>query len=455
MTVRRPRRKLSSLRLWLAPGMAVKRHVLVAVLGGLLLIIGVILVILWGFAGDRAVISDPIEEILVSPGWERWGVWVAVLLMAVGLFFAVFAIGRLNRSLLSHWLDRPSDAAELLFEELKLSKGPRIVALGGGTGLSMLLRGLRSHTSNITAVVSVADDGGSSGRLREAFNMPAPGDLSDCLAALSDRDQELGKLLQFRFSRGDELRGHTFGNLLITTLTEVQGDFGAALDSLNSLLDLKGHVYPAASEPVSLLALKPDGTEVRGESALREIPGRVARLRIEPEDVSAMPRVAGQLKTADVIVLGPGSLFSSTIPPLLVREIRQALAETNGSVIYVCNIMTEAGETDGMSAFDHVRALHEHIGIWPDMVVVNSQPLDAARLAAYESENAVPVGFAPEEFEERGVSYVLLDLIADGEQAYHETETLTEWLLGYAKKKQAEIWAGGRRSGYSRMEVTE
>src|SRR5690554_1494887 len=264
--------------------MGVKRHVTLAVGGGVLLVIGVTLAILWLFAGDRELLSDPIENILVGAPWESFGIWVSIAIILLGIVITVQAVARLNRSLLSHWLERPSEAAEVLFQELRLSRGPRIVALGGGTGLSMLLRGLRGHTSNVTAVVSVADDGGSSGRLRQDFDMPAPGDLSDCLAALSDRDKELGKLLQYRFVRGKELSGHTFGNLLITTLTEVQGDFGAAIDALNSLLDLKGRVYPAATQPVSLVAVKDGGVEVTGESSLREVAGPVRQLRIEPAE---------------------------------------------------------------------------------------------------------------------------------------------------------------------------
>lgn len=444
MTQPPPWQRLSSLRLWLAPGMGVKRHVMLAVLGGLLLVAGVMLVILWYFAGDRQVLSDPIENVLVSSSWATWGVWVSVLLIAAGVTLSVIAVGRLNRSLLSHWLDRPSDAAEVLFQELKLSKGPRIVALGGGTGLSMLLRGLRPFTSNLTAIVSVADDGGSSGRLRQAFDMPAPGDLSDCLAALSDRDQELGKLLQYRFVRGRELEGHTFGNLLITTLTEVQGDFGKAIDALNSLLDLKGRVYPAATSPVSLVATKEDGREVRGESALREGGGRVQTVRIEPPDVMALPRALAQIQAADVIVLGPGSLFSSTIPPLLVPAVQVAVRESGAKLVYVCNIMTEAGETDGMGAFAHVSALRDHLGVWPHVTVINGQPLDAVRLEAYAGEAAEPVAFSPAEFESAGVHYVLLDLLAAGEQAYHDSEVLADWLLGYARQQQSEGWARTR-----------
>lgn len=429
------------------PGMGVKRHVFLAVGGGVLLLVGTVLLILWLLAGDRQAISEPIEAVLVSSLWERSGLWLALAVLVTGIVTAVSAVGRLNRSLLSHWTDRPSDAAEVLFEELKLARGPAIVALGGGSGLSMLLRGLRGHTSNLTAVVSVADDGGSSGRLRQEFDMPAPGDLSDCLAALSDRDQELGKLLQYRFVRGSQLKGHTFGNLLITTLTEVQGDFGAAVDTLNSLLHLKGHVYPATTKPVSLVALKDDGVEVRGESALRLVPGGIRELRIEPPDVSTLPQVPELIMQADTVVLGPGSLFSSTVPPLLVPGVREALLATPAPLVYICNIMTEAGETDGLDAFGHVRALEQHLGRWPDVVLVNATPLDGERLQAYALEQAEPVTYDPAAFRDAGVRAVELGLLAEGPQAYHDAGVLADWLVSFARRTAQD----GRRSGKGRL----
>lgn len=429
------RRRLDNFRFWLAPGMGVKRHVSLAAFGTLLLMIGVMGVILWAFAGDRQSISDPIEDVLVSDFWETYGIWISLVVLLLGLAVAIHAISRLNRSLLSHWLERPSEIAEMLHRNLLLSKGPRIVALGGGTGLSMLLSGLREHSSNLTAVVSVADDGGSSGRLRKAFDMPAPGDLSDCLAALSDSEQELGRLLQYRFVRGQELEGHTFGNLLITTMTEVEGDFGSALESLNSLLNLNGRVYPAATMPVSLIAEKDNGVEVRGESALRHIEGPVRRIRIEPEDARPPERLPALIEAADVVVLGPGSLFTSTLPPLLVPEIREAVLKSRARIVYFCNIMTERGETDGMDALDHVKMLQEHLGTFPDVVVVNSQHVDPDRLDAYAAEGATQVLFDPSAFEAAGLNVVQLELLAKGEQAYHDSATLAEWLVLYARQQ--------------------
>ena len=195
-------RRLSNARYWLTPGMGVKRHVFVAALGTLLLVVGVIGNVLWMRQADDYLIFGALEQRLASRVWEAWGGWLSLFVLLIGLSVAVWAVGRLNRSLLSNWMPRPSEAAHLLHQRVSLAKGPRIVALGGGTGLSNLLRGLREYTSNITAVVSVSDDGGSSGRLRDAFGIPAPGDLTDCLAALSDNESQVSRLLEYRFERG-------------------------------------------------------------------------------------------------------------------------------------------------------------------------------------------------------------------------------------------------------------
>lgn len=259
--------------------------------------------------------------------------------------------------------------------------------------------------------------------------MPAPGDLSDCLAALSDNELELSRLLEYRFERGQELRGHTFGNLLITTLTEVEGDFGKALSSLNRLLNLAGAVYPAATRPVFLEAEKRGGERVQGESAMRVVPGPVERVLIEPQQVGAPPQVAAEIRRADLLVLGPGSLFTSTIPPLLVPEVRAAVLATQARIVYVCNIMTEAGETDGFTAFDHVAALERHLGRYPDWVVVNATPVDPARVAAYREEAAEVVGFDPAPFAAAGIRVAQLELLAEGPHAKHDADALADWLV--------------------------
>jgi uncharacterized cofD-like protein len=416
--------------------MGVKRHVAVAITGTLLLVTGVIAGMLWILAENRQVVSDPLEVILVSPFWRGAGGWLSLLLALAGLVTATLAIGRLNRSLLSNWLPAPHLAAEVLHLRVQLSRGPSVIAFGGGTGLSNLLRGLREHTSNVTAVVSVSDDGGSSGRLRAAFDMPAPGDLADCLAALSDNELEVSRLLDYRFSRGAELEGHTFGNLLITTLTEVEGDFGRAARVLNRLLNLVGSVYPATSQPTSLLMTKASGEQVEGESRARHEPGPIQDVALVPAAPRPLPEVIEAVGSADVVVLGPGSLFTSTLPPILVPDIATAIREVSAPLVYVCNIMTEAGETDGFDALDHVTTLARHLGRNPDVVVVNGTRIDDARLAAYREEGADVVAVSVEALRKRGIAVAQLPLLGPGPHAQHDSARLARWLTTFARRTQ-------------------
>ncbi|ADI13571.1 gluconeogenesis factor YvcK family protein [Truepera radiovictrix] len=428
-------RRISTARLWLTPGMGVKRHVVVVALGLCVLMTGASLGVLW-LRSDGAYpyrVLRPLEAVLRASWWNAWGGWVALALLTVGLVLAVWAIVRLNRSLLSNWMPKPKDAAILLHRRVSLAKGPRIVAFGGGSGLSNLLRGLRHYTSNITAVVSVSDDGGSSGRLREAFGIPAPGDLTDCLAALSDNELHVSRLLEHRYARGEELRGHTFGNLLITTLTEVEGDFAQAVRVLNSLLNICGAVYPVTTAATVLKVRKRSGAVVCGESNVRNVPGAVAEVTIEPADPELVPDVGLAISAADLIVLGPGSLFTSTLPPLLVPGSRAAVLAATAPVVYVCNVMTEAGETDGFSAWDHVEAIYRHLGRYPDWVVVNTAPVNAERLERYRAEGAEVVAFDPAPFEAAGIQVAALDLLSGGAQAGHDSERLARWLYAFSK----------------------
>ncbi len=421
------------LRLWSVPGMRVKRFVAVAIVGAVALVAGVVAGALWLLADARSEVAAPIERVLTGGAWRRYGGWASAGVALLGAVVTVRAILGLNRSLLSHWLPRPKDAAELLHTRLRLSRGPRIVAFGGGTGLSTLLRGLRRGSSNLTAVVTVADDGGSSGRLRDAFGMPAPGDLSDCLAALSDDELEVGRLMAYRFERGDPLAGHTFGNLLITTLTEVEGDLARATRVLNGMLNLSGAVWPATTTPVTLRARKADGW-VEGESALRDAPGPVEALAVAPEAPRTPEEVRAAVREADLIVLGPGSLFTSVVAPLLVPGVRDALRATRAPVVYVANIMTEAGETDGMDAFAHTEALARHVGRWPDVVLANDAPIDEARRTAYRGEAAVPVDVDPARFAGAGVTLQRAALVGAGPYAQHDPDATADHLLALARR---------------------
>ena len=398
----------------------------------LLLILGVVGLSLWLFGDERSAISAPIEGFLTSSNWYAFGAGLSLLLLVGGIVISSVAVARLNRSLLSNWMPRPGDAARLLNRKVMLAKGPKVVALGGGSGLSNLLRGLRNYTSNLTAVVAVSDNGGSSGRLRAEYDMPAPGDLTDCLAALSDNESELTRLLQYRFTRGKELSGHTFGNLLIATLTEMEGDFGQALRVINRLLSLSGNVYPATAQPVNLVVTKSGGVEVTGEEQLREAPGAVESLRIEPSTPEGLPEVSAALLAADIVVLGPGSLFSSTIPPALVPSIRDAINRSSAKLVYVANIMTEVGETDGFDAYGHVDAILRHGVRAPDIVLVNSTPIDPERMKNYITEGAQVVENAAPRFEAAGIRLQHVPMLGRGEYAQHDSVELARVLVELA-----------------------
>ena len=433
----RPNRRLQhlrSMRLWLAPGMKVKRFVSVTVVSTLTLVVGVIAGVLWVLEGNRQSLSTPIETVLVSNTWNLYGGWISIAMVLLGLGFAIQSIAWLNRSLLSNWMHSPRDAASVLHKRLSLSRGPKIVAIGGGTGLSNLLRGLRQYSSNITAVVTVSDDGGSSGRLRDAFDMPAPGDLTDCLAALSDNESEVSRLLEYRFKRGKELEGHTFGNLLITTLTEVEGDFAQAVRTMNALLNLTGRVYPITPEAVSLHVEKVSGKRVHGESRVRDVNGAISKVMIDPSQPRPTPEVISAFLEADIIVLGPGSLFTSTIPPLLVPAARHAIRSSKAELIYISNIMTEAGETDNFSAFDHVEAIYKHLGRYPEHVLVNQTKVDEARLERYYAEGADVVTIDREAFAKAGIRLTALPLLSAGRHAQHDSNLLAQWLSDHAKQ---------------------
>jgi uncharacterized cofD-like protein len=240
-------------------------------------------------------------------------------------------------------------------------------------------------------------------------------------------------LLEYRFERGNELKGHTFGNLMITTLTEVEGDFGKAIQTLNRILNLTGAVYPVTPEAVALTAQKVSGEKVQGESNVRNVPGAVQKITIEPSQPSPTPEVIQDILSADMVVLGPGSLFTSTLPPLLIPATRRALNATKATIVYVCNIMTEAGETDGFDTFDHVKAIFHHLGRYPDIVIVNNALVDEARLARYRNENAELVKINEAAFARTGIRLEQLPLLSAGQHAQHDSLRLAEELIKLAK----------------------
>lgn len=286
---------------------------------------------------------------------------------SLGIGLVIYGIWGLNRALLRPFLRPGRAVVDQLADYRRRERGPRVVAIGGGHGLSTLLRGLKAHTRNLTAVVTVADDGGSSGRLRESLGILPPGDIRNCLAALSNDEALLTQLFQYRFSGAPELEGHSFGNLFISALTEITGSFEEAIAESGRALSVSGRVLPSTLHDVRLVAdvrLPHVVNEVRvaGESKIPEMAGRVRRVWLEPNNPPAFPPVLQSILGADLIVIGPGSLYTSLLPNLLVPDLLAAIHASRAIKVFVCNIATQAGETDSYSCYDHARAVEEHIG---------------------------------------------------------------------------------------------
>lgn len=277
----------------------------------------------------------------------------------------------------------------------------RIVAFGGGTGLPVLLRGLRGHVADLVAVVTVADDGGSSGRLRQELGVAPPGDVRNCLVALAGREQ-LAEVFNYRFAAGD-LNNHTVGNIIIAALTDMSGDFSAGVEQAARFLRAKGRVYPAANESLTLEVTFADGTVVRGESAIHKQVKEIRAVRVLPEGAGAPAPVLEAISEADAVVLSSGSLFTSTIPSLLGCGVREAVAEFGGPVVYVANIMTQPGETTGFGLRDHLYEIRRHTGVAVTDVILDSGVLPRAVLERYASEGAAPVVNEAEGLRKAGV----------------------------------------------------
>jgi uncharacterized cofD-like protein len=314
--------------------------------------------------------------------------------------------------------------------------GCRLAAIGGGTGLSVLLRGLKHHVGGdrlreLTGVVTVTDDGGSSGRLRRDFGVPAPGDIRSCLVALADDEDLLTRLFQYRFPNGGGLVGHSFGNLFLTALTGITGDFHQAILTAEEVLSVRGKILPATVQDVRLRGHGVSGEVYEGESAVGRSAEELADLELDPPAPPAFPAAVAALAAADAILLGPGSLFTSVLPNLLIPGIRQALARRRGPLILLLNLMTQPGETDDMMGAAHLAAIERHTGRGlVDAVLANSTPIPPSRLAPYAALGSRPVAVERERLEGMGVEVVEADLLAEQGLIRHDSEKLARAVLG-------------------------
>lgn len=316
------------------------------------------------------------------------------------------------------------------------------MALGGGTGLSSLLQGLKQYADgadlrrprvDIVAVVTVSDDGGSSGRLRRAFDILAPGDVRSCMVALAEDEALLSRLFQYRFSNGKGLEGHSFGNLFLTALTHVTGDFHQAIQLSSEVLAIRGRIYPSTLENVRLEAHLESGGRRTGETRISQSPARIRTIRLKPRRCAPLPETLRAIAQADLITLGPGSLYTSVIPNLLVEGVAEAIVRSPARTVYVSNLMWQPGETEGYSAADHLRALYEHSrpGL-VDCVLLNSAPVPAAARRHYREHGAWPVEADWKRLEELGVQAVSRDLLARGRPLRHDPAKLAAALVEMA-----------------------
>ncbi|MFI5359353.1 MAG: uridine diphosphate-N-acetylglucosamine-binding protein YvcK [Halanaerobiales bacterium] len=418
---------------WLYPGIGIKRWILLLTVSLLLISAGITILLgyqiisyleimiirfLFPFVGNLSFFIDLIVAItLIILG--IWGIFTSMKGALKGFY-----------QLEAHeFLDKA-------FERKILEKGPRIVALGGGTGLSNLLRGLKKYTSNLTAVVTVADDGGSSGKLRDELGILPPGDIRNCLVALADTEPLMEELFQYRFNSGGDLEGHSFGNLFIASLTEILGDFEEAIRESSKVLAIRGKVLPATNEDIRLGAIYSDKTVLLGESIIPEQKKKIDRVFLQPSSCKPSPEVLKAIEEAEIIVVGPGSLYTSIIPNLLVGNIADKIRESKAIRIFVCNVMTQAGETTGYSVSDHIKAIYKHTGPGLfDYVVVNKEESSRELIKRYREEGAFQVEVDKRRIKEMGIKIIEGNLLSSEGYIRHDPDELAKVILGVMKDR--------------------
>ena len=326
--------------------------------------------------------------------------------------------------------------------------GLNIVAIGGGTGLSTLLRGLKTYVgsdgawsvSSLGAIVTVTDEGGSSGELRRDFGMLPPGDVRNCIVALAEEEQLLSQVFNYRFEAEGPLKGHSLGNLLLTAMTDITGSFDNAILAASNILAIRGAIYPSTLSDVRLRAMLEDGKELVGEVAIsgsylgdrratRRQHARIVHLAIDPADAQPVDGAIEAIAAADMIIIGPGSLYTSVLPNLLIKDLADALRSSKALRVYICNVMTQPGETDGYSAEEHLAAIVEHAGLVVDVMIMNGRRPSEQILASYEKEDAFPVAFDVNAVRDLGVTPFFGDIIAEGNYVRHDSRALADTIF--------------------------
>lgn len=431
-----------NLRMWLKPGMQVKRWLALLMLGLIVLSLGLAMGAAWIYNNFNfpKKLQPYVEWLTLQHIGHPWR---ELLIAAIGGAVFLFTLYKLSTSLIAPVLaanNTGRDYADILMED---RFGPtdkpelNVVAIGGGTGLSALLRGLKTHNINLTAIVTVADDGGSTGRIRNVFNMPAPGDIRNCLVAMADDESLMGRLFHYRFDReGSELTGHAFGNLFITALTQVTGSFEQGVIESAKVLNVRGRVLPSTLENITLCAEMEDGQVVRGESALSHESDKIKEVFLEPTAPDAYRPALAAILNADLIVMGPGSLYTSVVPNLLVGGVREAIRWSRAATVYVCNVATQHGETDDMGYEEHIEQIVKYLG--EDRLNYSIVNKEAPNEGAIRPEWQVSaLNYDGKSETSDGVKIIAEDVVSDKNALRHDPAKLANVLIELTKEHKA------------------
>ena len=426
---------------WLHPGLQIKRWLFLFGLGMMATSFGLVLMFNYQWLAQM-------EEWMFRVLYEVTGHYNYTVLASCGIAIVILGIiimsvatRRLIRTMVGVVIPNESgNISELILSNLQRTKGPKVVVLGGGTGLSIMLRGLKTKTYNLTAIVAVADDGGSTGRIRQDLDIIAPGDLRNCMVALAEKEGLMEKLFAHRFGGSGNLTGHSFGNLFIAALIEVLGDVEEAMEAASKVLKVRGKVIPSSSDKIFLHAEMNDGRIVNGESQIPLAQGKIKRIFTTPAQPQAIQSAIEAIRCADAVVLGPGSLYTSIMPNLCVPEIVQALCECNAKKIYICNVMTQRGETDSYTVADHVRAIHRQVGCHLiDFVVANNGNIDTAILQKFVSQGVHPVQIDKKAVQAEEAVLILADLVNPVSGITHDTTKLANVLLDLINAMRTDL----------------
>ena len=397
---------------WFYPGMKVKRWILLCTVGIAALVVG------------TAEYFSKKNFFLMFSG---------IIVAFAGLIILIVGVRNMINTFISIFLpQREKDLVDIVYHKRQLERGPKIAVIGGGTGLSTLLQGVKEFTSNITAIVTVADDGGSSGRLRSQFNVLPPGDIRNCLVALADAEPLMRDLFQYRFEGDSEFSGHNFGNLFILAMSKVtKGDFEKAVKESSKILAIRGRVVPSTLRKVSLVAEYEDGSKTVGEAKISHGKSPIKKVGLEPADSFPTQEAIEAINQAEVIIFGPGSLYTSVIPNLLIGEIKETVSKSKAIKIYICNVMTQPGETDNYSASEHLKAIiqHTHPKII-DYCIVNTAQPPKELLFRYKEENAFPVVVDIAAIKDMGIRLIQDNLISTCNHVRHDPGKLARAIMG-------------------------